>query len=163
MQRRHKDLHGGRREIAASITRLVRSETRDLVGRPCVPTPVVPLNNTTQQPRVHLCMRAVPVQIALRIIRETPDFRFNSYTVASHRRKRLKLPGHSGHFHISVRTSRRVAAALEEGRDCKILLLTNNIWRFVDLTHTHTHTYTLHVITKPTNCALALISVIAKS
>lgn len=36
------------REIAASITRLVRSETRDLVGRPCVPTPVAPLNNTTQ-------------------------------------------------------------------------------------------------------------------
>lgn len=57
LQRRHKDLLGAAGEIAASITRPVRSETRDLVGRPCVPTPVAPLNNTTQ-PRVHLCMRA---------------------------------------------------------------------------------------------------------
>jgi len=73
------------RKIAASITRLVRSETRDLVGRPCVPTPVVPLNNTTQ-PRVHLCMRTVPVRIALRIIRETRRFHFNSNDcVTAHR------------------------------------------------------------------------------
>lgn len=75
LQRRHKDL-GAAGEIAASITRPVRSETRDLVGRPCVPTPVAPLNNTTQ-PRVHLCMRAVPVRIALRIIREIIFFFFN--------------------------------------------------------------------------------------
>lgn len=44
-------------EIAASITRLVRSETRDLVGRPCVPTPVAPLNNT-QHVTARVSMRA---------------------------------------------------------------------------------------------------------
>lgn len=121
MQRRHKDLHGAEREIAASITRLVRSETRDLVGRPCVPTPVVPLNNTTQL-RVHLCMRMVcPVRIALRIIRETRDFRFNSndcVTVPSpraapRRRERFKRPET---FRPLSHFCPHATAALEEGR-----------------------------------------------